>query len=49
MLRRFSNLKFVGYKKKFQKKKKFRSYLPTQIFLAMLPETDYFFFWALYE
>ena len=26
-------------------KKKNRSDLPTQTFLAMLPETDYFFFW----
>ena len=35
-----------GTKKKVQKKKN-RSDLPTQTFLAMLPETDYFFFLAL--
>ena len=43
MLPPFCKLKYARYKIKFQKKIKFRSYLPTQTFLATLLETDFFF------
>ena len=49
MLPPFCKLKYARYKIKFQKKIKFRSYLPTQTFLATLSETDYFFFFLPYH